>query len=195
MYASEFGEIKLPRLIYDAEIPEAPPFEPFTYAVPNGSSPTLTLQGESNFGQSKQEKRMELDGDTAVNSEEADELQRLMISADGILPSEMLQKNRSIPLRPSVVLADAWWIRSGIKKDDCGLTVSSRSPLFFPSEGPVNTATGDLCHRHRQNRQSGAIFRPTQEVIKREDPGQADQDVVYLRASLKPSTAVSCLLQ
>jgi len=138
---------------------------------------------------------MELDGDTAVIAEEEDELQRLIKAADGILPSDMLQRNRSIPLRPSVVLADAWWIRSGFKKDDCGLTVSSRSPVFFPSGGPVDTATGDLCHRHKQDRQSGAMFRPTQEVTKREDPGQADQDVVYLRASLKPSTAVSCLLQ
>ena len=196
----ESNETDLPQLIYDADIPDAPWFEPYTYTVRARSPLSMHNQRLDSAATKRVNSEEDLvikkyiEESATTDREEGDGLLRLLKWADGI--TVVTKANRvSGQLRPSTDLSHVWWLvigrtaplrtRSSSTDTLDSPEHTSRQPLFLhdSTEGPV------IPHPNISRVGCGALVTASQ-TTKRKF-GDVDDEIVFVRSSPRTSKQAS----
>ena len=201
----ESNETDLPQLIYDADIPDAPWFEPYTYIV-RARSPFSTENQRSDSAVSdcvgsKEDVEIKkyIEESVFTDREEGDELLRLLKWADGI---KVVTKGGRAPeqLRPSTSLTHVWWLvtgpderrvppRTGTSSTDTLDSPEhvSRQPLFLPD----STRGRVIPHPDRPRIGYGTLVTAAQTIVKRKvGDVDVDDEIVFVKSSPRASKQV-----
>ena len=196
-------EIKLPKIIYDAEIPEGGTFEPYTYTLPYRSPPkdgegVIMEQGHQLDVEDVLE-RMDLDEEQEAEQGEEDALQRLIRLADDIPPLRTIEAKRHLDPRPSTVLTDVWWISTGplsalptsawtLARSATSNIGRCRQPLFLPAESEEPEDSGRAGVDTSAESPIQTLVKASKGLTKRTRAEGEDGEIVFVKAAPRSST-------